>query len=125
MPFLAYFAVVGPILMGMIMLADIAIGPPPPLWFSNNSQGLPQQRIPPPEIPTAQAVPPPPMTASIIPQAVKPSVAQASAFAQSAKRTKLAGKYKTTKIKVARHEAKGADGNYYMRVAQENYGKSW
>ena len=125
MPLLAYFAVVGPLLMGMIMLADIAIGTPPPLWFSNNSQGLPQQRIPPPEIPTAQAVPPPPMTASIIPQAVTPPVAQALAFAQSTKRTKLVSKQKTTKMKVTRHEAKGADGNYYMRLAQENYGKSW
>jgi hypothetical protein len=125
MPLLAYFVVVGTILMGMVMLAETAIGPPPPLWFSNNSQGLPQHRIPPPEIPTAQAVPPPPMTASIIPQAVKLSVAQASAFAPSNKRTNLAGKQKTPKMEVTHHETKGADGDYYMRLAQENYGKSW
>ena len=125
MPLLAYFAVVGTILMGMIMLADTAIGPPPPLPFSTNFSGLPQHRKTPPEIPTARDVPPPAMTASVIPQAMTPSVAQALAFAQSTKRTKLAGKQKTTKMEVARHEEKGADGNYYMRLARENYGRSW
>jgi len=121
MPLLAYFAVVGTILMGIIMFAEIAIGPPPPLPFSTNFRGLPQRWKAPSEIPTARDVPPSTTTASIIPQAVAPALA----FAQSIKGTKLAGKNKTTKMKVARHEAKGADGNYYMRLAQENYGRNW
>lgn len=123
MPLFAYFAVVGSILMGMIMLAETAIGPPPPLWFSTNFNGLPQRWKAPPDIPTARDVPPPAMTASIIPQAVTPS--EALAFAKSTKPEKLAAKHKTTKKQVARSEAKGADGNYYMRLAQENYGRGW
>jgi len=114
MPLLAYLATVGTILMGMIMLAETAIGPPPPLWFSTSFQGLPPQRwIPPPEIPAARDVP--------------PSPSEALAFAPITKQAELPTKHKTKqkKMEVARPGAKGADSNYYMRLAQENRGKSW
>jgi hypothetical protein len=113
MPLLAYFATVGTILMGMILLAETAIGPPPPLWFSNNSQGLPQRRIPPPEIRTARDV--------------LPSPSEAFAFAPITKQAELPAKHKTKQktMEVARSGTKGADGNYYMRLAQENHGKNW
>jgi len=114
MPILAYFATVGTILMGMIMLAENAIGPPSPLWFSTSFQGLPPQRwIPPPEIPAARDVP--------------PSPSEALAFAPITKQAELPTKHKTKqkKMEIARPGAKGADSNYYMRLAQENRGKSW
>jgi hypothetical protein len=114
MSILAYFATVGTILMGMIMLAENAIGPPPPLWFSTSFQGLPPQRwIPPPEIRTARDVP--------------PSPSEALAFAPITKQAALPTKHKTKqkKMEIARPGAKGADSNYYMRLAQENRGKSW
>jgi hypothetical protein len=47
----------------------------------------------------------------------------AMASAKFTKKTKLARKHKTTN-KVARSETKSADGNYHMRVAQENYGRA-
>ena len=112
-PLLAYFAIVGPILMGMIMLAENVIGPPPPLWFSNNSQGLPQRQIPQPKIIAALDVP--------------PSPSEALAFVPITKQAELPAKHKTKKKKmeVARPGAKGVDSNYYMRLAQENHGKNW
>jgi hypothetical protein len=113
MPLLPYFAIVGTILMGMIMLAEAAISPPPPLWFSNNSQGLPQRRIPTPKILVARDMP--------------PSPSEALAFATITKQAELPVKHKTTnkKMEVARPGAKNADGNSYMRLAQEIYGKNW
>ena len=63
MPLLPYFVFVGATLLGMIVIAENVIGTPPPLWFSNNSQGLPQRRIPPPIILTARDVPPSPSEA--------------------------------------------------------------
>jgi hypothetical protein len=90
MPLFSYFIVVGTILLGIIILSGIASGPPPPLWFSHGSQGLPSNQAL--KNPNARDLSPTAMAASIIPQAIMPSEALASD--KLANREMMNGKHK-------------------------------
>jgi len=41
MPVFSYFAVIGPLLMGLLLLTDAAYGPPEPMALSTKFAGLP------------------------------------------------------------------------------------
>jgi hypothetical protein len=103
MPFLAYFLFVGTILMGMMAFAENTKSPL--LTASTSSQILPQK------------APPKNLT-------IRDVASKAFPSARFAKKRNLAAKHKTP-TKVARSKAQNVDGNYHMRLAQENYGRVW
>jgi hypothetical protein len=108
MPLLAYFIFVGTILMGMMALAETAISPP--LTFNTSSQILPQKS--------------PPKSSTV--RDVSPSPSKILASAKFTKKAKLTRKPKAMRTNnVARSDAKSAYRNYYMRLAQQNYGIRW
>lgn len=103
MPLLAYFGIVGSILIGLLYVASAQLGPPSRLSVTSDFHGLPapykaQSR----PILTVRDAPAPDMPATTVAQ---PAVTADPQPAQPAKTAKVAKKTNKKSTKTARHDA--------------------
>jgi hypothetical protein len=105
MPIFSYFAVIGPLLMGLLFLADAAYGPPEPLAISTQFAGLPAQYKAPPSIPILT------VRESLQPNMEQAASSQAMALASAAPPAPDARKKKVAKV-AAQNKAKSFDRQF-------------
>jgi hypothetical protein len=97
MPLLAYFGVVGSILVGLLYVAEAQLGPPTTLSITTNFYGLP---------PPYKAASAPILTVrnAPAPDMSKPVVAQPAVFEAQPPRTRIASERKTKKPQKAHRQ---------------------
>jgi hypothetical protein len=121
MPLLAYFVVVGSVLVGLLYVAEAQFGPPQPLSISTNFHGLPA--------PWKAAASSPILTVrdGLAPDMSKMSVAQSAveARADASKETKIADERKTKKIRKATKQKAERNLFAHSAVAPRPYGAVW
>ncbi len=119
MHYVAYFAIVGSVLLGLLFFADAKLGPPGPMPLGTSFAGIAPPKRPDPgaQILTVREVPLPEVAAMASSEA-----ASAAPILLSAQKKPTINK--STKKQKSKQVARRT-GNVYAQTATESFGRVW